>query len=224
MGVVLINPNSTEAMTETMLAVARAAAPGMAFEGWTSRDGPAAIQGEADGEAASGPLLDLVRKADRQGADGIVIGCFDDTALAASSRLARCPVIGIGQAAFHACALRGWRFSVVTTLPVSVPVIEGNIARYGLSGMLGQVRASGVPVLDLEAEPDGAVGPILREAEAALRDDGVDGVVLGCAGMATVSAALRAALDAPVIDTVEAAAGAIAWLSAMPVGGLSALP
>jgi allantoin racemase len=209
---VLINPNSTEAMTRRMLAIARAAEPGAAFEGWTSHRGPPSIQGEADGEAAAGPLLDLVARADGKGACGIVIGCFDDTALGPAQARARCAVIGVGQAAFHACALRGWRFSVVTTLAVSVPVIEGNVARYGLAGSLGRVRASGVPVLDLEGDPEGAVRPILAEAQAALAEDGAEAIVLGCAGMGAVSAALREALPVPVVDVVEAAAGAIRWL------------
>ncbi len=218
MTVILINPNSTEAMTRTMLDVARRTAPGTVFDAWTSHHGPAAIQGAADGDAATPPLLDLIRRADATGASGIVIGCFDDTALKTAARLASCPVIGLGQAAFHACALRGWRFSVVTTLPVSVPIIEGNIARYGLSGALGRVRASGVPVLDLETDPAKAIDAILAEAKAALQDDDITAIVLGCAGMASLSPRLRAALSAPVIDVVEAAAGAISWLASAPHG------
>ena len=216
MTVYFINPNSTEAMTRTMLDVARAASPATAFEGWTSHEGPPAIQGAVDGAAAGPPLLELVRRADGAGATGIVVGCFDDTALTDAQAAARCPVIGLGQAAFHACALRGWRFSVVTTMAISVPVIEANIAAYGLSGHLGRVRASGVPVLDLEHDPVGAAEPILREAQTALRDDGVSAIVLGCAGMATVSAVMRDALGDRVIDIVEAAAGAISWLSEEP--------
>ncbi|KIT17951.1 aspartate/glutamate racemase family protein [Jannaschia aquimarina] len=214
MAVILINPNSTEAMTGTMLEAARAAAPaGMQIEGWTSHDGPPAIQGAEDGRRAEAPLLDLVRRAAGQGADGIVIGCFDDTALHRAALIAPCPVIGIGQAAFNACALRGWRFGVVTTLPVSVPIIETNIARYGLSGSCARVRASDVPVLDLEDRPEAAAAAIRAEAEAACREDGIDALILGCAGMARIVRDVRRAVPVPVIDTVETAIGCIGWLS-----------
>lgn len=224
MAVVLINPNSTAAMTRTLLDAARAAEPGLTFDAWTSTDGPPAIQGPEDGEAATGPLLDLVRRADTRGADAVVIGCFDDTGLDAAARAAACPVIGIGQAGFHMAALRGWRFSVVTTLAVSVPVIEANIAAYGLGGRLGRVRASGVPVLAIEADPHGAFDAILAEARTALREDGADAIVLGCAGMADLTARMRASLGAPVIDPVEAAAGCARWLTsrAGPVRGRAA--
>ena len=81
MGVVIINPNSTVSMTQAMLAHARKAAPHQNFEGWTSHDGPPAIQGPQDGDAATKPLLQLVDQASKSGANGIIIGCFDDTAL-----------------------------------------------------------------------------------------------------------------------------------------------
>lgn len=213
MATILINPNSTAAMTETMLAAARAAAPGMAIEGWTSHDGPPAIQGAKDGRVAAGPLLRLVRKAVAEGADAIVVGCFDDTALAEAQALARCPVIGIGHAAFHACALRGWRFGVVTTLPVSVPVIVGNIAAYGLTDACAGVRASDVPVLDLEHHSERAAASILAEAQTAIHQDGIDALVLGCAGMTRITAKLRSALAIPVVDPVVAAIGCVPWLA-----------
>ena len=139
MTVLIINPNSTDAMTRAMTTAARQVAPELEFEGWTSRNGPAAIQGPEDGEAASGPLLDLVCKA--RDAKGIIIGCFDDTALPEAAARVPCPVLGIGQAAFHYCALRQWRFGVVTTMAVSVPVIEENLARYGLAPLCANVRS-----------------------------------------------------------------------------------
>ena len=60
-----------------------------------------------------------------------IIGCFDDTALEDAANLADCPVIGIGQASYHYAALRNWRFSVVTTLSVSKPIIQSNIEGQG---------------------------------------------------------------------------------------------
>lgn len=213
MSIIIINPNSTAAMTTAMCAAARGAAPGLSFDGWTSEDGPPAIQGAEDGATATPPLLDLVRKAGREGAEGIVIGCFDDTALAEAARIASCPVVGLGQASYHYCALRQWRFSVVTTLPVSVPVIEANIETMGLGGRLKRVRASCVPVLDLEADPEAALQPILAEARAAAENDGIDAVILGCAGMVGVTQTLRTTLEVSVVDPVEAAAQSMAWLT-----------
>lgn len=114
--------------------------------------------------------MGLVAEATDTGAEGIVIGCLDDTAYAKAAALAPCLVIG--QTSFRLCALRQWRFSVVTTMSVSVPVIERNAESYGLSRFLGRVRASEVPVLDLEMSPGAAVRQILSEAERAVVEDG----------------------------------------------------
>ncbi|SMX27727.1 Asp/Glu/Hydantoin racemase [Pelagimonas phthalicica] len=212
MAVIIINPNSTRSMTEAMVNQARLAAPSVRFEGWTSINGPAAIQGVADGEAAKRPLLELVEKASSQGADCIIIGCFDDTALEEAADLAQCPVIGLGQAAYHYAALRNWRFSVVTTLSVSVPILQANIQRQGLSPFLSQVRASEVPVLELDADPVGSGAVVLKEALQAQASDDISAVILGCAGMAGVTAAVQAGLEIAAIDPVTCAANCVKWL------------
>lgn len=181
--IVIINPNSTRSMTTAMVETARKIAPEAHLVGWTSAGGPPAIQGAQDGDAAIPPLLELVKKADEAGARAIIIGCFDDTGLNAARALAKCPVIGIGQAAYHLASLFGRRFSVVTTLDVSVPVLSANVSHYGLDKNLGRIRASGVPVLALEDDRDNATEKVRAEIRAAERDDDINSVVLGCAGM-----------------------------------------
>ena len=66
MKVILINPNSTEAMTLSSVETAQKTAPEINFEGWTSFDGPPSIQGEEDGNYAIKPLLELVKKANKK--------------------------------------------------------------------------------------------------------------------------------------------------------------
>lgn len=204
--IVLINPNSSESMTDAMLRTARETVPTAQFEGWTSHDGPPSIQGREDGQLAEQPLLKLVARASEQGASAIIIGCFDDTALAAARNIANCPVIGIGQAAYHLAAIAGGRFSVVTTLDVSVPILEENIIAYGLAGQLGKVRASGVPVLALDHDPGVATKQIAAEIDRAAHEDGVQSVVLGCGGMVDIEQGSAHSSEMRLIDGVRAAA------------------
>ncbi len=204
--IVLINPNSTVSMTRSMLRTARETMPTAEFEGWTSHDGPPAIQGAEDGRLAEPPLLELVAKAAEQRASAIIVGCFDDTALETARDIAPCPVIGIGQAAYHLAAVAGRRFSVVTTLAVSVPILEANIHAYGLGGQLGKVRASDVPVLALEHDPKGATEKVLAELRTAAEEDEVASVVLGCGGMVDINKGSNRVRGVHVIDGVRAAA------------------
>ncbi|MEM6972883.1 MAG: aspartate/glutamate racemase family protein [Pseudomonadota bacterium] len=208
MRILFVNPNSTVSMTEKIEAAARAAAaPDVTVEARTSHGGPPAIQGREDGEAAVAPLLKELARGVDDGFDAFVIACFDDTGLAEARAATGRPVIGIGQSAFHAAAMRGARFSVVTTLAVSVPVIEENLAASGLDRVCPRVRASGVPVLALETDPEPSERAVSGEIGRALAEDDIGAVVLGCAGMADLAARMTRAHGLPVIDGVAAACG-----------------
>lgn len=204
--IVIINPNSTVSMTEAMLATAQKASPQTQIEAWTSHDGPPAIQGPTDHTLCIPPLLKLVAKATDQRARAIIIGCSDDTGLAEARAIADCPVIGIGQAAYHMAALTGPRFSVVTTLEVSVPILFQNVHDLGFGGYLAKVRASGVPVLALEEDADRAAEKVLAEIARAQDEDDIQSVVLGCAGMSHIPARASSDIRVRLIDGVVAAA------------------
>ncbi len=203
--IVIINPNSTVSMTDAMLATAREAAPDARIEGWTSQDGPPAIEGPADGEASVPALLVLVQKASDLGAKAIIIGCFDDTGLDAAREIAACPVIGIGQAAYHVAALAGPRFSVVTTLAVSIPTLAENIRSHGLESQVAQIRASDVPVLALEDDSETSRRIVMDEVARAAAEDDVQSVILGCAGMVDLHDVRIPGLPVLLIDGVRAA-------------------
>lgn len=207
MRLLFINPNSTSAMTDGVVAAARKALPSSVdVMGWTNSAGPPAIQGPADGAAAVTGLLALLPKARADKADVIIIACFDDTGLAEVRAAAHCPVIGIGQAAYHMASLLGHRFSVITTLAVSVPVIEDNITGGGFQGLCGRVRPSGLPVLDVEAGSDETITRLKDEIRAAADEDGVTAAILGCAGMAQFVDRLQESTRLHLIDGVGAAA------------------
>lgn len=206
MRLLYINPNSTAHMTDGIVAVARATLPDVEVIGWTNAEGPPAIQGPEDGDAAVAGILRLLPAARDARADAIVIACFDDTGLAQMRDAAHCPVIGIGQAAYHAAALLGHRFSVVTTLAVSVPVIAGNIAAYGFARHCARVRASGLGVLEVEAAGDAAMQRLADELAQAEAADGVSAAILGCAGMAPLRQRLQAQSGLHLIDGVASSA------------------
>jgi allantoin racemase len=205
MKIAVINPNSTVSMTDKIAAAARAVAPDDEIVAITCHDSPPAIQGPEDDAICRPFVLAEVAQAEADGADAVVIACFDDPALAEARAAAAIPVLGIGEAAFHAAMLLGQRFSVVTTMPVAIPIIEGNIARYGISGACARVRAAGIKVLDLEDPATGAQGKVSAEIARACADEAPGAVVLGCAGMADLAALLEGEHGVKVIDGVAAA-------------------
>lgn len=206
--ILVINPNTTASMTNKIAAAARAAAgPGTRITAINPLQGPAAIQGAADGAAALpglNVLFDRTLETD-QSISAVIIACFDDTGLFDLKARSPVPVIGIGEAAYHVASVAAPRFSVVTTLPVSVPVLEDNLQRVGLAPRCARVRASDVPVLELEDPNSDARQRIEAEIASALRMDGVGAIALGCAGMADLAADLTTRFQVPVIDGVASA-------------------
>lgn len=204
MHLTIVNPNTTASMTRTIGEAARAVAgPGTMIEAVNPDSGPASIEGYYD-EVYSIPGM-LAEMRTRPHADAFVIACFDDTGLDAARSLMPVPVVGIGEAAMHMATLLATKFSVVTTLAVSVPALEHNVHKYGFAHRCARVRACEVPVLELENPASDARTRISDEIARAMIDDRAEAIVLGCAGMADLAAALAAEHGLPVIDGVAAA-------------------
>lgn len=204
MRLLVINPNTTESMTDKIrTAASSAAAPGTEIIAVNPMSGPPSIEGHFDAAFAVPGVIDEIRKAGP--VDATVIACFDDTGLDAARCIGEAPVIGIGEAAYHMASLVAQRFSVITTLSRSVPIIEHNLDRYGLARRCSRVRATDVAVLELESPDSPARERISLEIARAIEEDAAEAIVLGCAGMADLAAMLAARHDLPVIDGVVAA-------------------
>lgn len=205
MDILVINPNSTASMTSSIeVAAKEAASEGTNIVAVNPVNGPKSIQGPEDGKAALPGLFELFDK-QSNAHDAVIIACFDDTGLMKLRSRTDRPVIGIGEAAFQIAMLMGLKFSVVTTLDVSIPVIEENLENYGFDKRCVKVRASGIPVLDLEADDDAVKNTLRDEIARAFDEDDIDSVVLGCAGMAKMAQELTQEFGKPVIDGVQAA-------------------
>lgn len=204
--ILVVNPNTTASMTAKIgRAAAAAASPGTETRAVNPAMGPVSIEGFYD-EAFSLPgLLGEIARGEAEGFEAHVIACFDDTGLDAARSLARSPVIGIGEAAFHAASLIAHRFAVVTTLSRSVAAIEGNLVRYGLASRCCIVMAAEVPVLALEEPGSPARARISQAIETARDRHAAEAIVLGCAGMADLARALSEEHGLPVVDGVAAA-------------------
>jgi allantoin racemase len=204
MRILLVNPNTTETMTDKAAFAARAvAASGTAIIAATSRMGPVSIEGHYDGALAiPGLLSELKERAGEY--DAAIIACFDDTGLDAARSFADVPVLGLCESAVATAGFLAQRFTVVTTLERSRVLIDNLVRRYGMGGR-AKVRASDIPVLQLEDPASGAIGKLRAEIERALAEDGAEAIVLGCSGMTDLARELQDIYGVPVVDGVAAA-------------------
>jgi allantoin racemase len=201
----VINPNTSQGMTAVIEQFARAVAgPGTTVRAVSPAMGPASIESHYD-EALSVPgILAEIASGEQEGADGYVIACFGDPGLDAARELAHGPVVGIAEAAMRAASYLGGGFSVVTTLDRTRGRAWDLADRYGARRFCRGVHACGIPVLDLESDPE-TVKKLTTACRTAVEQDESDAVVLGCAGMTNLCAEISAEIGVPVVDGVQAA-------------------
>ncbi|MYF89197.1 MAG: aspartate/glutamate racemase family protein [Boseongicola sp. SB0676_bin_33] len=204
MDLLVVNPNTTASMTETIdRAARRVARPGTRIVTVGSESGPPSIQGYHDGALCLAGMLEQIER--HGNVDGVVIACFDDTGLDAVRCMVDAPVLGIGQSACYAAKMLSNRFTVITTLSRSVPLLEANLQRYGLTPPCARVRATDIPVLELEEMSSATMDTMRLVIEAAIREDRSDAIVLGCAGMTDLVQRFSTEFGLPVIDGLSCA-------------------
>lgn len=214
----VINPNTSRAMTDKIGHTAReVAGPGVDVVA-TCPDpdaGPAAIESHTDEAWAA---LTVARDVADARADGYVVACFGDPGVDAARELTTGPVIGIAEAAMHVATISGRTFAIVTTLSRTLGRAHDLVRRHGFEDACVASYAADVPVLDLEQPGSGARETIAEISEHAVRVDGADTIVLGCAGMTDLCADLTERVGVPVIDGVAAAVGLVSGMVRMGVG------
>lgn len=213
MKLLLINPNTTASMTQkAAIAARKVARPDTEIIAANPSQGPYSIEGFYD-VALCLPGL-LAEAAKHRDIDGVIVACFDDTGVDAMRCLLDVPVVGIGEAGYHAAAMVAYRFSVVTTLSRSVAGLSDNLKRYGLWEKCASIRATDIPVLKLEEGDPACLDQIRSEIAAAIEHDKAEAIVLGCAGMADLMQQLSKEFGIPVIDGVSCAVGMVEALVA----------
>lgn len=194
MRILLANANTTQAVTDTVVAEARRhAAPGTEIIGATGRFGVAIVSTEAENAVAGHAALDLLAR-HRVQVDAAILAISFDTALAAAQETMPFPVIGMTAAALHTACLMGRRFGLVTFGRVSRGMYLDLVDASGLGR-----RMAGCETVELDsvaayldtARLDAAV----LAAAGRLRDEGAASVVI--AGAATAGMARRLQPDAP---------------------------
>ncbi len=120
--ILVINPNSTEAVTAG-IREAVAEAPGAAavrIDCVTLAEGPPGIETDAHGRQVVAPLVALVRR-EAPASAAVVDACFSDPGLSELKAATDRPVFGIGECAYRAAADGGRRFGVISILAEVIP-------------------------------------------------------------------------------------------------------
>ncbi|KAK7546383.1 carbon-nitrogen hydrolase [Phyllosticta citricarpa] len=207
--ILLINPNSTKAMTDACVSMAQSQLPpDVILTGFTSpRPAPNAVEGNFDNimSAAAAARAALPLAATN---DAVLVACYSDHALIRMLReeLPHQPVIGIMEASLFAARTLGGRFGLIAVSERSRVMHEDSIRHYGFDGFCAGVVSCKLGVLDLHEQSQEEVMAIMCGVGEELVERGADVLTLGCAGMTPLKAAVEEAVgeEVQVIDGVLA--------------------
>lgn len=217
MRLLLVNPNMSTAMTETMATIARdLVGPEHEIIARTADRGFPYIASRAEAQIAGAIVLETIAD-NLPGIDAVIVAAFGDPGLRAARELFDLPVIGMAEAALMSAAMLGERFSVVTFSPVMRRWYLDCVRDSGLMERCTGVRTpEGHPrdVAEVRSTLRAELAALARDA--AERDD-ADVVILGGAPLAGLAKEIAADVPAVVIDPITAAvAQAMAMVRVAP--------
>src|SRR3989442_1205241 len=202
--ILVINPNSTEAVTQ---GIDEACAPlrmpgGPAIESVTLKEGPSGVETQQDVDGVVAPMLKLVRQREKD-CDAFVVACYSDPGLHSLREATKKPVLGISECAILTALTLGQKFGVIAILKQSIPRHLRYVGALGVMDRLAGELPVGLPVAEL-ADEKKTFGRMV-DAGKALRGQGADVIVMGCAGMARYRKPLQDAVGVPVVEPTQAA-------------------
>lgn len=171
--------------------------------------GPPSIESEYDEAFAVPATIAEAIKAERSGADAVIVDCMADPGVKAAREMLSIPVLGPGETSMHLAAMLGQRFGYVTVLNAVKPMVRNLVRLCAVQEKLAAIKVVDIPVLELEPRIEEAKRRLGECALEAVEQDDADVIILGCTGFLGCASAIEAYLAErghriPVIDPIPA--------------------
>src|SRR3954465_3296249 len=207
--ILLINPNSSVATTEMMVAIPRSAAgDGVDIDGATATRAPQMIVTPDALDAASTEVLEIAQS-NRHACDSIIVAAFGDPGLAGIKAAIELPAVGIGESSMLAAAENGRRFGVATTTPLLEARIDALPDALGLRSRYTGVRFAQGDPQDLMGEPARLRAALAGAVEACIAQDGAEAVIIGGGPLGEAGRELQLMFTVPIIAPIPSAVARI---------------
>jgi len=206
MRLLVVNPNTSQGITDRIALAAQAAAqPGEHVITLPAAFGPDLIVTAQDGvEAARGVVATIRRHPERP--DGIVLASFGDTGAEEVRALwPDIPVIGIAEAAFETARHIGGSFAIVTFAPEVAPPLRDKAIEHGVGHVLLRVAALPEP---LPGDPASVADDRFLRLLDLCNDcvtEGARSIVMGGGPLAGLASRIAPRCPVPIIDGTQEA-------------------
>jgi allantoin racemase len=205
MRVLLINPNTTQSITQLLLRAGQAvASPGTEIIALTAVRGVPCIATRAEALLGSATVLEMIAEHQNR-ADAVIVGAFGDPGLFGARELFDLPVLGMSEASMLTACMLGRRFSIITFARALRPWYVDCVEMHGLSGRCASVRTlpgSFVSITEIQEEKEAL---LIELANAAVEQDDADAIILAGAPLAGMANKVKDCVPVPLVDPIQSA-------------------
>jgi allantoin racemase len=207
MRILLLNGNTSEGITQALLAEARRfAAPDTEIVATQCHRGADVVASRAAEVVAANAMLEAVAAYD-QPFDAVLVAISFDTAVPALRELLSVPVVGMTEAACHVATMVGSRFGVVVPGARNAAVYRERIVASGFEPRLAGMRVVGSSAAALYAAPEEAIESIRDAAQGLIREDHCDAVILAGAALVGLQRRIQPDIPVPLLDGIACGVG-----------------
>lgn len=213
--ILIINPNTSSAITTLVLDKARALYPNIDFSAVSGRFGARYISSRAASVIAAYAALDAYAE-HRHNKKAVLLSCFGDPGLFGLREIANVPVVGLAEAACSDAYARYGRFAIVTGGERWVPMLWEFLDLVGLRAHCAGIRCVAKTGGQIAENPAAAHAELLAACEACLDADRADAVILAGAGLVGLAEMLAPSFKKPILCSVEMGIDAVVAASERP--------
>jgi len=205
MNILLINPNTSQSVSELILAEARrAAAPDTQVRVLTAPFGVAYIETRFESLIGAYAAATLAAEHWEQH-DAIVVAAFGDPGIDGLREALDIPVVGLTEAALMSACLLGKRFSIVAISRRITAWYRECVLANGLLDRLASIRSLDGPLQDIGRVQDDHTERLQALCLSAVEDDGADVIIIAGAPLAGLARSIKERIPVPVVDGVSSA-------------------
>lgn len=199
--ILLVNGNSSQAVTDRLAGLAAAAAPQLEFLPCTPQGGPPYVSTPADVELASGKVVEAIASAvQAEKPDGCIIACFGEPGLLEARRRFDFPIVGMAEASMLTAMQLGGKFAILT-LGEQWPAMLYDLAKlYGVQDRCTSIECIEGTPFELMANPQQSA----RLVMAAAGKCGAQIVIIGGAALTGLASTIGPLPKILLIDCLQA--------------------
>ncbi|MCX5975199.1 MAG: aspartate/glutamate racemase family protein [Coprothermobacterota bacterium] len=150
-------------------------------------------------------LLHTIKRAENDGFDAAVIGCFYDPGLREAREITeRMVVTAPAEASMHIAGTLGHTFSIIVGRNKWIPQMHENVVKYGFRDRLASFKSVDLGVYDFMKDLNETNRRLTAAAREAVEQDRAEVIILGCTAQLGFFRELQELLGVPVIDVAVA--------------------